>query len=170
MIADAIFQSKLRYGIAAYTSPKFEFNHLEQPMDPNISKLQVVQNDMLRVLNGKTRSDHTNMTKLREELKIMSVNQMSCYHVAIEMYNIINNASSDSLQRKMRIEQRGYNLRSLEDGKVKVPEKGKKSCTGFSHYGPKWWNHLPSHIRKTTIRDIFKEKLKEFIWEEIPSI
>ena len=139
-------------------------------MDPNITKLQVAQNDMIRVLNGKYRGDHTNMKKLREEMKIMSVNQMSCYHVAIEMYNIINNASSDSLQRKVRIEQRGYNLRSLEDGRVKVPEKGKKSCTGFSYYGPKLWNHLPSHIRKTTIRDIFKEKLKEFIWEEIPSV
>ena len=110
------------------------------------------------------------MKKLREELKIMSVNQVSCYHVAIEMFNIINHASSDSLQRKMKIEPKGYQLRSLEDGTVKVPEKGKKSCTGFSYYGPKLWNHLPSHIRKTTIRDIFKEKLKDYIWEEIPSV
>ena len=74
VIADAIFQSKLRYGIAAYSSPKFEFNHLEQPMDPNLAKLQVVQNDMLRILNGKTRSDHTNMQKLKEELEVMPVN------------------------------------------------------------------------------------------------
>ena len=100
----------------------------------------------------------------------MSVNQMSCYHVAIEMYTIINNASSESLQRKMKIEPRGYNLRCLEDGKVRVPDKGKKSCTGFSYFGPKLWNHLPGHIRKTTIIDIFKDKLKEYIWEEIPSI
>ena len=45
MIAEAIFQSKLRYGISVYTIPKFEFNNLEQAMDPNISKLQVIQND-----------------------------------------------------------------------------------------------------------------------------
>ena len=82
MIADAIFQSKLRYGIAAYGTPKFEFNHLEQPMDPNLAKLKVVQNDMLRILNGKKRSDHTNMQKLREELKLMPVNQLSVYHVS----------------------------------------------------------------------------------------
>ena len=170
IFADAIFQSKLRYGIAVYSCPKFEFNHLEQQMDPNIAKLQVVQNDKIRILNNKTRGDHTNMKKLREELKIMSVNQLSCYHVAIEMFNIINNASSEHLQRKMKIEQKGYQLRSQEDGTVKVPVKGKKSCTGFSYYGPKWWNYLPGHIRKTTIRDIFKEKLMEFIWEEIPSV
>ena len=121
-------------------------------------------------MNGKTRGDHTNMKRLREELKIMSVNQLSCYHVAIEMFNIINNSSSEPLQRKMKIEQRGYQLRSLEDGQVKVPDKGKKSCQGFSYNGPKLWNQLPSHIRKTTIRDIFKDKLKDYIWEEIPSI
>ena len=123
IFADAIFQSKLRYGIAAYSSPKFEFNHLEQQMDPNVAKLQVVQNDMIRILNNKTRGDLTHMKKLREDLKIMSVNQLSCYHVAIEMFNIINNASSEHLQRKMKIEQRGYQLRSLEDGTVKVPVK-----------------------------------------------
>ena len=54
-----------------------------------------------------------------------------------KMFNIINNASSEPLQRKMEIEQRGYNLRSVDDGTVKVPDKGKKSCTGFSYYGPK---------------------------------
>ena len=170
IFADAIFQSKLRYGIAVYSSPKFEFNHLEQPMDPNVIKLHVVQNDMLRILNSKTRGDHTNMKKLREELKIMSVNQLSVYHVAIEMFNIINNSSSEPLQRKMKIEERGYQLRCLEDGQVKVPNKGKKSCQGFSYNGPKLWNHLPNHIRKTTIREIFKEKLKDYIWEEIPSV
>ena len=95
---------------------------------------------------------------------------MVCNHVPKEMYNIINNASSGPLQRKMRIEPTGYNLRSLEDGKVKVPDKGKKICTGFSYCGPKLWNHLPSHIRKTTIRDIFKDKVKDWIWESIPSV
>ena len=93
---------------------------------------------------------------------------MSCYHVAIEMFNIINNASSDSLQRKMRIEPRGYNLRCLEDGKVRVPDKGKKSCTGFSYYGPKFWNYLPSDIRTTEKREIFKQKNKDWIWSNIP--
>ena len=110
------------------------------------------------------------MQKLREELKIMSVNQLSCYHVAMEMYNVINHSSSDLLQEIFKIEQGRYQLRCLEDGKVKVPEKGKKSCTGFSYIGPKMWNYLPSHIRKTNIREIFKEKIKDWIWEEIPSV
>ena len=42
--------------MSVYTKPKFEFNHLEQPMDPNIAKLQVVQNDLLRLIEGKKKS------------------------------------------------------------------------------------------------------------------
>ena len=170
IIAEAIFQSKIRYGISVYTIPKFEFNNLEQAMDPNIAKIQVIQNDMMRLLKGTNRKSHTNMEKLRKELKMMSVNQLSVYHVAIEMFNIINNKSSESLHEQMKLESRGYGLRGLDDGKVKVPEKGKKSCNGFHYMGPKLWNFLPKHIRKTNIRNIFKEKLKDFIWESIPSV
>ena len=51
-ISEAIFMSKVRYGLAVYSKPKFEFNHQEQAMDPNIAKLQVIQNDLLRLIRG----------------------------------------------------------------------------------------------------------------------
>ena len=139
-------------------------------MDPNITKLQIVQNDMLRLLVNKKRDSHTKMERLRNELKMMSVNQLSCYHTAIEMFNIITNNSSASLHEEMIQVPKGYSLRGLQDGTVIVPGKGKKSCTGFHYMGPKLWNSLPSHIRKTTKRNIFKEKVKDFIWENIPSV
>ena len=170
IIAEAIFQAKLRYGISVYTVPKFDFNNLEQAMDPNIKKLQIIQNDMLRLLVNQKRGSHTNMEKLRNELRMMSVNQLSCYHTAIEMFNIINNNSSASLHEEMIQVPKGYGLRGLVDGTVLVPEKGKKSCNGFHYMGPKLWNFLPAHIRKTTKRNIFKEKLKDFIWENISSV
>ena len=107
---------------------------------------------------------------LRRELNMFSVNQLSVYHTAIEMFNIINKKSSMPLYEEMKMVHRGYSLRGLEDGKVNVPEKGKKSCNGFHYMGPKLWNFLPAHIRKTTLKNIFKEKLKDFIWEQIPSV
>merc|ERR1711884_493903 len=110
------------------------------------------------------------METTREKLRMMSVNQLSVYHTAIEMFNIINQKSSVFLHEEMQMQPRGYNLRGMEEGKVQVPEKGKKSCNGFHYMGPKLWNFLPSHIRKTTIRNVFKEKLKDFVWENIPSV
>ena len=92
-----------------------------------------------------------------------NMNQISCYRVAIEMFNIIVDGSLKSLQDELKLEQRGYPLRSLEDGQEKVSQKGKKSCTGFSYTGPKLWNHLPSKIRTTDNRDEFKAKIKSWI-------
>ena len=86
------------------------------------------------------------------------------------MFNVINNSSSKSIEENLKMLERGYSLRSLEDGQVKVPIKGKKSCQGFSYIGPKLWNYLPKEIRTTTKIDPFKSKLKEWIWSHIPSI
>ena len=110
------------------------------------------------------------MQKLREERRIMSVNQISCYHVAIEMFNIIHKGSSKSIQDNLKIEHTGYPLRSMEDGQVKESFRGKKSCTGFSYDGPKLWNYLPLHVRKTEEIKQFKFLLKNWIWSDIPSI
>ena len=95
--------------------------------------------------------------KLRAKIEIFCI---------IVLYTEIITLNTVSLE----IKQARYNLRCLEDGKVKVPEKMKKSCTGFSYIGPKLWNNLPAHIRKTTIKSIFKHKVKDWIWEFIPSV
>ena len=72
------------------------------------------------------------MEKLRKELNMMSVNQLSVYHTAIEMFNIVNNKSSVSLHEEMKMEPRGYNLRGIEDGKVKVQRREKNHAMGFT--------------------------------------
>ena len=56
IVAEAIFSSKMRYGMSVFTIPKFEFNNLEQTIDSNIAKLQIIQNDMIRLLIGKNRN------------------------------------------------------------------------------------------------------------------
>ena len=88
----------------------------------------------------------------------------------MDMFSIINNSSSDFLHEEFKLEKKRYELRCNDDGQVRVPDKMKKSCTGFGYIGPKLWNYLPGHIRKTTIRDIFKEKMKDWIWEFIPPV
>ena len=115
---------------------------------------------MMRLLVGKSRSSHTNMEKVRKELRMFSVNQLSVYHTAIEMFNIVNYKSSVPLYEELKMVSKGYSLRGLEEGKVQVPERGKKSCNGFHYMGPKLWNFMPAHIRKTTIKTSSKKKSK----------
>ena len=40
------------------------------------------------------------MTKAKKSIKIFSVNQMCCYQVLIEAFNIIKNVASDTLYKE----------------------------------------------------------------------
>ena len=138
-------------------------------MDPNLQKLQVIQNDMIRVLYNHKRTDHIEMKKLREKVNIMSVNQLCVYHVALEMFNIIVNSSAEKVKNKLILQDNpSYQLRNRRNGEVKVPFKPSKPY--FSYTGPKLFNFLPEEMRKTTSPMSFKIQLKQWIWENIPSV
>ena len=169
IIGEAIFTSKIRYGLALYGTPKFDFSSQEQSLDPNIQKLQVIQNDYIRVICNYNRADHVVMKTAREKLRMMSVNQLNIYHVALEMFNIMVKASAERVQKKFTLQENSsYSLRNRENGTVKVPEKPSKLY--FSYTGPKLFNFLPEEIRKTTDPDSFKVLLKKWIWDNIPSV
>ena len=70
-VAEALFYSRIRDGISVYLKPRITN---EDAVNSSIHKLQVLQNDMLRLIGNKTKNQHTNMSRLREELKLMSVN------------------------------------------------------------------------------------------------
>ena len=110
------------------------------------------------------------MEKLAKERKIMSVNQMTVYHIILEMFNILRKNSSEELKRKMleNSECQSYNLRSNQNGNIRVLDPPKISCVGFSYLGPKTWNLLPSKIKTNTNANSFKHHVKAWIWENIP--
>ena len=91
IIAESIFNAKLRYGIAVYFKPRLsEGDEICKIQEP----LQVLQNDMLRELFGHKRADKVNMEKLRKNQGMLSVNQPASYHILIETFNILNRNSS----------------------------------------------------------------------------
>ena len=125
-IADAIWNSKLRYGIAVYYKPRLTNNDekctIQEP-------LQVLQNDMIRELFGYKRKDRVNMDSLRAAQKMLSVNQIACYHILLETFNILVKNSSPQIKEKIKHrENTRYDMRSNEKGDLNVIEKPKKSC------------------------------------------
>ena len=170
MFAKSIFNSKIRYGIAVYGIPKFDFKLQEQSMDPGLQKIQILQNDMIRLLGNHRRADHVSMKKEREKHKMFSVNQMAVYHVALEMFNVVIKSSAENIRDKVILpDNPHYNMRSRKKEEVRVPRPPPKSCMGFSYTGPKLYNYLPEIFRKTTDKKVYKALLKTWIWEEIPS-
>ena len=66
-----------------------------------------------------------NMQKLRDKTKMMSVYQIAVYHAIMEVYKIIDNSSSEQIQKK--------HLRKYANIFIKIPEKPMKRCSGFTY-------------------------------------
>jgi hypothetical protein len=170
IIAEAIFNSLLRYGVAVFLKPVYDEEDLNMKKLPKTTViLQTLQNSMLRVIFGLKLKNHVNMKNVREEIKMMSVNQISVYHTLLEAYNVMRHLSSEQIHMKWKIIEKKYALRSITRKDLNVPEKPKLKCLGFTYNGAKLFNMLPCRVRETKNPDIFKTLSKEWIWENIPS-
>ena len=169
MVAESLFNSVIRYGIALYLNPTFEVEEIKaRNLSTETRKLQTIQNNMLRMIFGYRMQDMVNMEELREKVGIYSVNQLNCYHVLIEAFNIIRFGSSSVIQEKwLQKSNSGYSSRRPND--VKVPKVDHKRCQGFSWFGAKLWNSLPEEIKAIQKPSVFKSKIKEYISNHIPS-
>ena len=169
MIADAIFNSKIRYGIALYLKPTSETEEVKaRHLSTEARKLQIIQNNMIRMIFSYKPLDKVNMEELREKIGMFSVNQMNCYHVLIEAFNVIHFGSAEKIQKKWKPNnERIYSNRRKMD--VKIPKVKHVRCQGFSFVGAKMWNNLPEDIKSIENPDTFKVRIKQHIWDTIPS-
>ena len=163
VIANAIFTSVARYGIAVYSRPRMH----EDPSCGELQKLQVIQNKMFRLLAGKKLQDRVKVERLGKQFGIMSINQMTCYHTLLESFNIINYGSSEKIQKKLL-------PKSDTSLNLTVPLCKKTSCRGFSYYASRLWNSMPTRIKALGRRvakneksrlNNFKKEVKKWIWE-----
>ena len=110
------------------------------------------------------------MENLRTKIKMFSVNQMAVYHTLIEAFNVTRNSSSEQVKEKWANNNGNtYSLRRMDNMSLKVPDRGRVNCTGFSYHAAKIFNMLPVNTRNCTESDSFKLQVKAWIWENIPS-
>ena len=150
IIADIIFNSKLRYGIAIYLNPVFEEEDLKMKrLSKHTVKLQTLQNRMIRVNFGIKHGMHVNMQDLRSKIDMMPVNQMAVYHIIMECNNIVRNSTSEQIKSKWtNINKEIYSLRSVQNEDLKVPDKPKLKSRGFTYHAAKLYNMLPKSVIK----------------------
>ena len=60
-----------------------------------------------------------------------------------------------------------YSLRRHDIMNLRVPDKGRVKCTGFSYHGAKLFNMLPNEAEKCIEPESFKSKVKSWIRETI---
>ena len=85
-----------------------------------------------------------------------------------DRYNILRNSTSKQIQLKWtERKENEYFFRSIVNKDLIVPNRPKKSCTGFTYTHSKLFNMLPKSIRESQNQNSFKSLIKTWIWENI---
>ena len=134
-----------------------------------IDRIQIVRNDVARLIFGGSRCDHVTPI-LRNRLHWLRAPQRIEFKVALLMYKGINNLAPDCITSyciSSSTNQRRSTLQFADKGNLIEPksltEFGKRS---FAFAGPHLWNKLPINIRQSSSVDIFKKRLKTFLFDK----
>ena len=129
-----------------------------------LSRLQRVQNVCARILTNHPRHEH--ITPVIKALHWLPVAYRIKYKVLMLVYKSLHEMAPRYLQDMIQQYSTRRNLRSSSQALVTVPftrSAMAKNCA-FSIAGPAMWNDLPDNIRSSTSLDIFKAKLKTYLF------
>ncbi len=165
MVGEALVNSKIRYGIAAYGSVQLS---QEDPKHSDMRRLQILQNGLMRIILGLKVSDRKSVDYLLERTSYLSVNRLCAYHTLQEMFSVLNLNSIPMIKNSfVQTRQTVYETRQGGDYLL-LPFTKKKKNEGFIHRGIKLWNMLPSSIKESSSKGSFSSRVKMWIRDNIP--
>ena len=129
--------------------------------DHNIKRLQVVQNNLARVVCSASRRDSA--TELLKKLHWLPIKYRIEYKLAAITHKVINDKSPVYLSDCISEHKPTRNLRSSCKCLLTVPQT--RTITGscaFRATAPQTWNALPESLRSTTSHEAFLKNLKTF--------
>jgi len=84
-IAEGIVMSRLRYCLPVIGAEFVRFGD-DDSRSGIMQSLQLIQNEMLRIVSGKRRRDHERIADMLENARMLSINQLASYSVLIESW------------------------------------------------------------------------------------
>ena len=162
LFTNGIFYSKLTYCLPVF-GQVFGLDSYRDNSTRNMSftkednrKLQVLQNRVMRLLNGMKLGTPTT--------KSLSVQQMIAFQTLIMLHKVVINAKPVYLAARLKL--RNYGARS--QGKlIKVNHNLSTSRAGFIYRSSKLFNNLPEELRKETNLRKFKTGVRKWVLETI---
>lgn len=133
--------------------------------DVLLRKLQSVLNASARLISGTRKHDH--ISHVLKDLHWLPVKQRIKFKLLLTVFKCLNGSAPLYLRRRLNIVN-SPKLRSLNKNLLIVPLSKTKlyGDRRFSVAGPRYWNLLPEEIRLSSSIDIFKSKLKTFLFKE----
>lgn len=149
--------SKLRYGLAAFGTPRLSDT---DPLTDTMSHLQKKQNEVLRVISGTRRTDRKSVTNLLMESKMVSVNRMAAETILKETWNIMNSEDSElrsEMCHKTNLSE--VHTRAKHNGLLELT----RSMPSFAYRGAKLWNWAPKEVKEAQSKYTLKSEVKKVL-------
>ena len=127
-----------------------------------LGKIQVAINNTARVVLGKRKTDSA--TEMLKVLHWLPVRRRIDYKIATLCYGFFDNSLPQYLSKEISLYKPSRNLRSSNDERIfKVPKTNLKlGERAWRFAAPTVWNALPTDIRYSESKAVFKKRLKTF--------
>ena len=160
MLSSALLQPRFDYGCNVW------YRTLEKKLK---DKLQTAQNKMIRFVLGENNRFHVGFREF-EKLNWLKVDKRVEYFTYLQMYDIHHNSAPEymtSMFQKRVFRQNSFrsNMRTFLLPSVKSNERN-----GFRFNGARVWNKLPDFIKDSKTKDIFKQKVKKHLMQEMGAL
>ena len=132
--------------------------------DSELDKLQRLQNTAARLVARGKKQDH--ITPLLRKLHWLPILSRISYKILLMTYKALHGQAPVYISQLLHRYQPSRSLRSSSQNLLHVPKTNTVTYgdRAFSVNAPKLWNSLPNHIRSAESIDVFKSKLKTFLF------
>ena len=131
-----------------------------------LQRLQRLQNIGARIVARPPRTAH--VSPILRTLHWLSVQRRIEHKILCLVFKCVSEAAPLYLQTLVKEYTPSRSLRSSSQKLLCVPHRRLSSygCRSFSSVGPRLWNAIPEHLRKSPKLSCFKKGLKTFLFED----
>ena len=159
-VSDGIFMSVLRYGLGIYCPIRVEES---DPHHTNIEGIKVVFNNMLRLLCGSKRSEHTSVKSMLEKLGWLSINQLAAEVRLIEVWKAIHLSDYSLSHVFSKFESATLPTRSLQKNCLKNNLKSRIRENSFKYPSALLWNSAPMSVTMADNEKAARKAIRKFV-------
>ena len=159
-LVDGLFTSKVRYGLQMYGLVR---STSSDPVNEDLKAIQLVQNKLLRSLNGTKISDKVSTASLLEKYNMLSINQLNAKAKLLEIWKALNLTNYPLQIRKQSTAHNGATTRA--DSQQRPLDVGRSTLTKktFISDAIKTWNNASEKVKSCLTQYQAKKEIKKFV-------
>ena len=161
-VVEGLIMSTVRYGLPVFGKVRLVES---EPVSGKFQPVQVVLNDIMRLLCGARRKDKTTIASLLQSTGLLSLNQMAAQAILLMAWKImrgdcpaLNSLVTPVTSNSSRIS------KSKVRGDLVLQRDGLRTTKdSFRHQAARIWNAAPSTIKNSKTIPTVKKHIREFV-------